>query len=329
MSDLALHIPTDVVNGPTSLAFAAIAALAVGACVVMARRNLDERLVPLAGLATAFIFAAQMLNFPVAAGVSGHLLGGALAAALLGPWLGALCVTVVIVIQALLFADGAVTALGLNVVNMAVIASFTGYGVIALALKVLPRTRWGLGIAVFAAAVVGVVAASAGFVLQFWLGGEEVEPVLRRDDRRDPRHPCARGDRRRRDHRRGRHRGRGRPARPRPRPARHQAHPGHRHRQGRIVKGRRMKTTPIWIAGFLVTLVLAGVVSLFASASPDGLESVLLTGCDTADSEITGGTCVLQAAGDHEIGGAFADYGMSFLDNESSGPRSPGSSASY
>ncbi len=77
-----------------------------------------------------------------------------------------------------------------------------------------------------------------------------------------------------------------------------------------------MKTTSIWIAGVLVTLVLAGVVSLFASASPDGLESVLLTGCDTADGEITGGTCVLQAAGDHEIGGAFADYGMSFLDNE-------------
>jgi cobalt/nickel transport system permease protein len=174
VSDLALHIPTDVIDGPTSLAFAALAALAVGACVVMARRNLDERLVPLAGLATAFVFAAQMLNFPVAAGVSGHLLGGALAAALLGPWLGALCVTVVIVIQALLFADGAVTALGLNVVNMAVIAAFTAYGVLALALKVLPRTRVGLGVAVFAAAIVSVVAASAGFVLQFWLGGEEV-----------------------------------------------------------------------------------------------------------------------------------------------------------
>ncbi|MEV3935615.1 energy-coupling factor ABC transporter permease [Glycomyces sp. NPDC049804] len=174
MSDLALHIPVDVVNGPTSLAFALLAAIAVGACVVVSRRHLDERLVPLAGLATAFIFAAQMLNFPVAAGVSGHLLGGALAAALLGPWLGALCVTVVIVIQALLFADGAVTALGLNVVNMAVIAAFTGYGVIVLALKVLPRTRFGLGVAVFAAAVVSVVAASAGFLLQFWLGGEEV-----------------------------------------------------------------------------------------------------------------------------------------------------------
>lgn len=174
MSDLALHIPTDVVDGPTSLVVAALAALLIGLCVVKARRGLDERLVPLAGLATAFIFAAQMLNFPIAAGVSGHLLGGALAAALLGPWLGALCVTVVIVIQALLFADGAVTALGLNVVNMALIATFTAYGVLVLALKVLPRTRWGLGAAVFAAAVVSVVAASAGFVLQFWIGGEEV-----------------------------------------------------------------------------------------------------------------------------------------------------------
>lgn len=77
-----------------------------------------------------------------------------------------------------------------------------------------------------------------------------------------------------------------------------------------------MKTRRFWIAGVVVTLVLAGFVSLFASASPDGLESVLLTGCETADGEITGGACVLQAAGDHEIGGAFADYGMSFLDNE-------------
>ncbi|MFC3491844.1 PDGLE domain-containing protein [Glycomyces rhizosphaerae] len=74
-----------------------------------------------------------------------------------------------------------------------------------------------------------------------------------------------------------------------------------------------MKTRPFIITGLILTLLLAGVVSLFASASPDGLESVLLTGCDTAEGEITGGTCVLQAAGDHEIGGAFADYGMSFL----------------
>jgi cobalt/nickel transport protein len=77
-----------------------------------------------------------------------------------------------------------------------------------------------------------------------------------------------------------------------------------------------MKTRKLVIAGLIVTAVLAGFVSLFASASPDGLESVLLTGCDTAEGEITGGACVLQSAGDHEIGGAFADYGMTFLDNE-------------
>ncbi|MDA1360686.1 PDGLE domain-containing protein [Glycomyces luteolus] len=77
-----------------------------------------------------------------------------------------------------------------------------------------------------------------------------------------------------------------------------------------------MKTKRLWTTGVVVTLILAGFVSLFASASPDGLESVLLTGCETTDGEITGGTCVLQAAGDHEIGGAFADYGISFLDNE-------------
>jgi cobalt/nickel transport protein len=82
-----------------------------------------------------------------------------------------------------------------------------------------------------------------------------------------------------------------------------------------------VKTKRFWIISVIVTLVLAGFVSLFASASPDGLESVLLTGCDTTDGGVvneqsTGGTCVLQATGEHEIGGAFADYGISFLDNE-------------
>lgn len=77
-----------------------------------------------------------------------------------------------------------------------------------------------------------------------------------------------------------------------------------------------MKTRRFWIISIAITLVLAGFVSLFASASPDGLESVLLTGCETTDGEITGGACVLQATGEHEIGGAFADYSVSFLDNE-------------
>jgi cobalt/nickel transport system permease protein len=178
MQDTALHIPNGIIGIPTSLVFLAVAVIAVGACVALARRDLDERLVPLAGLATAFIFAAQMLNFPVAAGVSGHLVGGALAAVLLGPWLGVLCLTVVVTVQALLFADGGVTALGLNITNMAVVSTFAAFATAALLLKILPRTRVGVTIAVFAASLVSVLAASAGFLLQFAIGGEPIGQSL-------------------------------------------------------------------------------------------------------------------------------------------------------
>ena len=92
-----------------------------------AGQELDERQIPLAGLVAAFVFAVQMLNFPVASGTSGHLLGGVLAAVLVGPWVGALCVSVVLVVQALLFADGGLSALGLNIVNMALVGAIGGY----------------------------------------------------------------------------------------------------------------------------------------------------------------------------------------------------------
>ena len=95
----------------------------------MTAKTLDEREVPIVGLVAAFVFAVQMLNFPVANGTSGHLLGGVLAAVLVGPYAGALAVTVVLVVQALLFADGGLSALGLNVVNMALVGAFVGYGV--------------------------------------------------------------------------------------------------------------------------------------------------------------------------------------------------------
>ena len=99
------------------------------------------------GLAAAFVFAVQMLNFPVAAGTSGHLLGAVLAAVLVGPWAGALCVTVVLVVQALLFADGGLSALGLNVINMAMIGAFAGYGLFVVPRRVLPATARGVVVA--------------------------------------------------------------------------------------------------------------------------------------------------------------------------------------
>src|SRR5512144_3148443 len=100
-----MHVPDGFIDAPVSIAAGAVAVAGVGLCVRGARRELDDRTAPLAGLVAAFIFAAQMLNFPVAAGTSGHLLGGALAAALVGPYTGALCIAVVLLVQ-MFFADG-------------------------------------------------------------------------------------------------------------------------------------------------------------------------------------------------------------------------------
>ncbi|MFI5840154.1 energy-coupling factor ABC transporter permease [Catenuloplanes sp. NPDC051500] len=171
MNPEALHISNGVLNGPVSIAYAVLAAVAIGVCVVNSRRDLEDRLVPMAGLVAAFIFAVQMLNFQVLPGVSGHLLGGALAAILVGPWVGALCMTIVITAQALFFADGGITALGPNITNMGLLSTAVGFGVTALLLRVLPRTPNGLSISVFVAAVVSVVVASQSFVLQYAIGG--------------------------------------------------------------------------------------------------------------------------------------------------------------
>lgn len=167
MSSQALHIANGIIDGRTSALFVMLAAVAVGVCLGRARRALDERLAPLAGLVAAFIFAVQMLNFPVLPGVSGHLLGGTLAAMLVGPWVGALCVTVVLVVQALFFADGGVTAVGLNVTNMALLGTAASFVVISLLL----RTGVPLGATAVVASVVSVGVAAQGFVLQYALGG--------------------------------------------------------------------------------------------------------------------------------------------------------------
>ena len=167
----AMHIANGIVNGPISALFAVIAVIGVGFCVLRARQDLDERLAPVAGLVAAFIFAVQMLNFPVLPGVSGHLLGGALAAMLVGPWVGALCVATVLTVQCLLFADGGLTALGLNITNMALLGTAAAYLLIGLLMRMVPKTPAGVGAVAFVASVVSVVVASQGFVLQYTLGG--------------------------------------------------------------------------------------------------------------------------------------------------------------
>ncbi|AFM16811.1 ABC-type Co2+ transport system, permease component [Mycolicibacterium chubuense NBB4] len=172
----AMHMSDGIVNAPTSVMFAVIAAAALAICVWRAREELDERAVPLAGLVAAFIFAVQMVNFPILPGVSGHLLGGALAAILVGPFTGALCVAIVLVVQALLFADGGVSALGTNITNMAIIGVAVGYTTAVLLHRLVRRGRDrasvpAVGVVAFVSAVVGTVCAAMGFVIEYAIGG--------------------------------------------------------------------------------------------------------------------------------------------------------------
>jgi cobalt/nickel transport system permease protein len=136
-----MHIPDGVLSPDVAAACAVPAIGAVGYGLRRASRELDERRVPLLGVTAAFVFAAQMLNFPVAGGTSGHFLGAALAAILLGPWIACLVMSVVLVTQSFVFADGGVTALGANILNMGVIGALLVGGLMLLARRVLPNRR--------------------------------------------------------------------------------------------------------------------------------------------------------------------------------------------
>ncbi len=144
----------------------------MGAAMRQGASSLKEKQIPFAGLAAAFIFALQMLNFPVAAGTSGHLLGGALAAILLGPAMGMTVVAVVVIVQALLFADGGISALGLNVLNMAVLTALAGWLVFRLVMTIVPKRTAGFLTATMVAAWASVVASAIGFVAQYAIGGQ-------------------------------------------------------------------------------------------------------------------------------------------------------------
>lgn len=161
---IAMHAPDGFLNPGTAVVTGIISLVVVGFALRQSREQLKDKAIPLAGITAAFIFAAQMFNFPIAAGTTGHLLGGALAAILLGPSVGTIAVTVVVVVQALAFADGGLTALGYNVLNMAIIPAYGGYAVFRLLRRVLPRTSGGVigstGIAAWASVVMAAVAFS-------------------------------------------------------------------------------------------------------------------------------------------------------------------------
>ncbi|MFJ4522926.1 energy-coupling factor ABC transporter permease [Streptomyces sp. NPDC088810] len=275
-----MHVPDGFIDAPTSAVTAVVAAGALAVSLRGARRELDERTAPLAGLVAAFIFAVQMLNFPVAAGTSGHLLGGALAAILVGPYTAVLCVSVVLLMQGVLFADGGLTALGVNITDMAIVTTVVSYAVFRGLLAVLPRKRRTVTVASFVAALVSVPAAAVAFTLIYAVGGttdvsigkvatamigvhlligigEAVITALTVGAVIAVRPDLVHGARGLQQRLRLRVNGElvDAPAPTAP------------------VAARTSRRT-LWVTGLVTSLVLAGFVSFYASANPDGLEKV-------------------------------------------------------
>jgi len=167
-SPVPLHIPDGFLSLIVSLICWAITAITLSAAVSRTNRSLGEKQVPLMGVMAAFIFAAQMINFPVAGGTSGHLLGGALAAITLGPWAGMLVMTAVIAVQALLFQDGGLLVMGANILNMGLVTAAIGYGLyrgVSGASRTAKLTVAGI------AAWLSVMAGALLTSLQLWLSG--------------------------------------------------------------------------------------------------------------------------------------------------------------
>jgi len=169
---LAMHIPDGFLSLPVSLVTWVISMALIALALRQVQTDYQDRAVPLMGVCAAFIFAAQMINFPIPGGTSGHLLGGTLAGILLGPWAGTLVMTVVFIVQAVLFQDGGLTVLGANIFNMGLIGTFGGYYLYKVLRSALGFNSWrGMAIATAVTAWASVVAGSLVCALQLALSG--------------------------------------------------------------------------------------------------------------------------------------------------------------
>lgn len=166
-----MHIPDGFVSGEINAATFAVSGVVAAVAIRKAGKELGERQAPLLGVTAAFIFAAQMINFPVGGGTSGHFLGAMLAAVLLGPLNAFLVMTVVLSVQCFLFADGGATALGTNVLNMGLIGGFLSYYVFVFARMLAPKSRGGFLAAVAVGSWVSVVAGAATCAAELGLSG--------------------------------------------------------------------------------------------------------------------------------------------------------------
>ena len=172
-----MHIPDGFVSPPVAVAGAVVAAAGLAVCVRKASAQAAERQLPLAGLAAAFFLVLQAPIIPVAVGTSGHLLGGTLAVALLGPWLGPVVITVVTVLQTLFTGAGGVSALGVNLVNLALVPAALGYPVLLGLRRVLHGGPTSTAVAAGVAAVVSVLAAAVLFTAEYAVGGAAGVPL--------------------------------------------------------------------------------------------------------------------------------------------------------
>lgn len=164
-----MHIPDGFLSPPVWASLTGASAIATGIAAARVNKTLDAEKAPLLGMSAAFIFAAQMLNFPISGGTSGHFMGGVLAAALLGPASGFLALLCVLIVQCLLFADGGLTALGANTFNMALVGAVGGWAVYSF-INIVSRGKFRL-IAAGVASWLSIVAAASVCAVELWLSG--------------------------------------------------------------------------------------------------------------------------------------------------------------
>lgn len=163
-----LHIPDGFLSIVVSVICWLLTVITLGFAISKTNKSLGEKQIPLMGVMAAFIFAAQMINFPVAGGTSGHLLGGALAAIILGPWAGMIVMTAVIAVQALLFQDGGLIVMGANILNMGLVTAAIGYGLYRSVSGSTKGVKLGvIGVAAWLSVMAGALLTS----LQLWLSG--------------------------------------------------------------------------------------------------------------------------------------------------------------
>ena len=172
-----MHVPDGFMNVTMSAATGVISFGTLWAYIRSAKDLIADKFIALTGMMSALIFVLQMINFPIAAGTSGHLLGGALAVIVLGPRLGLICLSVVVIIQSLLFADGGLSALGVNVLNMAIVTSATSWFIVKYWIKFIGKNKTSIISVSVLAGILSVVFSSIAFTIQYAIGGTISIPV--------------------------------------------------------------------------------------------------------------------------------------------------------